>query len=156
MLVYLFRHGIAEPKRDDQPDDERVLTDEGKKKTRRIAEAMARFVDPPQALLTSPKVRARQTAELVGEAMDLSPQVLAVLGEQSAEPIAKALEHREESSVMMVGHEPTLSELATLLCLGRIEPGAVQLKKAGCCAIDRQGATGQLLFLTTPKLLLAQ
>ncbi|MBM4283082.1 MAG: phosphohistidine phosphatase SixA, partial [Deltaproteobacteria bacterium] len=73
MRVTLFRHGLAHDRSDPAcpADPERALTDEGKKKTRRAAKGLGVVGCRPTRILTSPYVRARQTAELVAEVLGL-------------------------------------------------------------------------------------
>src|SRR6185436_3496825 len=76
MEIYLLRHGIA-VERDAHrgPDEERALTDEGRRKVRRGAEAMRAMKLSCDVILSSPLVRARQTAEIVAESLRLKKQL---------------------------------------------------------------------------------
>jgi len=73
MQLLVFRHGIAEDDSAGGSDFSRQLTDEGVDRTRRAAAGLRKVAPSPQVILTSPKVRARQTADLAGEAFDRSP-----------------------------------------------------------------------------------
>lgn len=160
MLLYLLRHGIAE---DDAPtgrDEDRRLTEAGIKKTRKVLAALAGRIDPPALILTSPLARARQTAELAAEVfpkanLDDWP----VLADNDAQAILNVLDELSQvPAAMLVGHNPSFSELAEALC--RAEAGSINLKKAGCAALEVSyepaglaDAPARLLWLTTPKLL---
>ncbi len=157
-MIYLFRHGVAADRQPGMDDAARPLTDEGVEKTRAAAAGLVRLIETPEAILTSPKLRARQTAELLGEAFDLECAVFAPLGEGPAEAIIEALADRREPSLVLVGHEPDFSEATERLCFGGSH-GGVKLKKAGCAAVEigggdapRPGA-GQLRWLATGKML---
>ncbi len=156
MHVYLFRHGIAMDRQPGMTDADRPLTHEGIEKTRRAAAGWARAVDAPQIILTSPRQRAAQTAELAAEILGASVEVAHALGEQNVRAIIDVLEERDEDRVMVVGHEPTLSELAELLCFGQVF-GRLILKKAGGIAITTEGlprsGSGTLQWLATGKML---
>lgn len=132
MRLILFRHGIAEDAALEQPDADRSLTPEGVRKTRRAAAGLAHIIDRPDALLTSPKLRAAQTARIVGEAWSMEPCVLDALAEGPADTLRDALVSRQETCLCLVGHEPTLSDLAMLLTGG----GWLKLKKAGVIVLD--------------------
>ncbi|GAB4186176.1 MAG: phosphohistidine phosphatase SixA [Phycisphaeraceae bacterium] len=136
MRLYVFRHGIAEPSQPGVLDAGRELTPRGYERTLAAAQGLARFADRPQVILTSPKIRARQTAGILGDVFDLVPQIVEELGEGSAVQIIHMLRHREETSVMIVGHEPTLSEVIETLCTQKTLPGFIELKKAACALLD--------------------
>lgn len=137
MLVYLLRHGIAEDGSDAAPDASRRLTDEGVRKTRQCAKGLAKVIQPPEALFTSPKVRAVQTAEIVGDVLGVKPQVLDALSWPEVADIDSALKGVSVGSVMLVGHEPTLSGLIAWWCFGSHAGGVVVMKKAGCACVSR-------------------
>ncbi|MCC6683228.1 MAG: phosphohistidine phosphatase SixA [Phycisphaeraceae bacterium] len=168
MLLYLLRHGIAESDSASGLDADRRLTDDGRAKTRKVVAALALRMSPPQVILSSPLVRARQTAELAGEAFGVPVEIWDVLGGNHAGQILAELAQRQHqmtlpgslpgAGVMLVGHEPSLSEIIERL-LGSSLPGGVQMKKAGCAALEVRFEAGQvasalLLWLTTPKQLL--
>jgi len=156
----LFRHGIAEDAGPTQPDAERPLTSRGKTRTQAAAEGLAKVYDPPRRLLSSPKVRARQTAEIVAKALDCSVETWTPLSAGSAAALQQQLHGFDEPNLMLVGHEPTLSQLAELVCFGETW-GRLDLKKAGCAwleaPIGRQesGGPGQLQALLPPAALVA-
>lgn len=155
MQLILFRHGIAETRGGDMPDAERALTDKGIKRTRAAAKGLATLYDPPEVIWTSPKRRARETADLLGEAFDQHPESWDLLGDGDASDLQKALRKCDPSSVILVGHEPTFSELVELLCYGDIH-GWTDLKKAGCAVLDLDpGHSATLQALLPPHVLRA-
>jgi len=156
MQILLFRHGIAEDIGPDGTDASRRLTEEGVRKTTIIARGLTKFADSPNRIMTSPKQRAIQTAQLVGNAFGVQPEVTPLLGEENLQAIAGMLAKLPFHRVLIVGHEPTLSSLASWLCTGEIN-GFLGLKKAGCACIEWSNPTipATLIWLATPKLLLA-
>lgn len=159
MELLIFRHGIAEDSGPDGDDASRRLTDDGAQKTRQAAHGLTRFATRPHVLLTSPLVRARQTAAIVGDVFGLTAIVMKSLAYGPADAVIADLRHRREPCVMIVGHEPTLSRVAGMLCTGDEGIDFLQLKKAGCISLDApisdQRAPGgaKLLWLATPKML---
>lgn len=150
MKLLLFRHGIAEDQGADGDDASRALTREGMARTQSAARGLVRIADQPDVILTSPKRRARQTADIIAGLFDMQPQVLDALANGSVDAILKALATRTERNVMVVGHEPTFSELIERVCAGRVG-GFVQLKKAGCACVELQNGRGALHWLMMPR-----
>jgi phosphohistidine phosphatase len=164
MDLYLLRHGIAE----DQDfrfkhDSERPLTDEGRDKVKAIGRAMAVLGLTYDVILTSPFVRTLQTAEIIARQLDLEKCLvkcrhLAVGGDMSEVFSTLRTEHAEAESVLLVGHEPALSSLISMMVTGQ---GAydITMKKGGLCCLSvssfRYGRSACLEWLMTPKQLLA-
>jgi phosphohistidine phosphatase len=159
--LLVFRHGIAEDTAADGTDASRVLTAEGVSRTRKAARALTRLFDAPEVILTSPKARARQTAEAAAEAFGSPIEVLDELADGPPEPVLRALARRSEETVMIVGHEPMLSELVEHVCTGGRSRGFVDLRKAGCACLEvtfgpgGDAAEATLLWLATAKMLRA-
>jgi phosphohistidine phosphatase len=127
----LIRHGIAEDVSPDGRDEYRRLTQEGVNKTRKVAKALAKQIHAPGRLLYSPKIRAAQTASLLSDALGLEGEALPELANGPAEAVLRWCTEQElPERVMLVGHEPTLSEFAELICFGQTY-GRLRLKKAG-------------------------
>lgn len=164
MQIILFRHGIAQEGHPGLPDAERALTHRGIERTMMAARGLARVADKPDAILTSPKVRATQTAALLGDVFDMVPQVIDALASERVEAIIEMLEERRENEVLLVGHEPTMSGLVERLCAGEDLGGLggfVELKKAGAALVeapvrrDEPGTRGVLHWLMPPRMLRA-
>ena len=162
MNLFLLRHGMAVEQTipEFKLDSDRPLTPEGRKKTGRIAAILSGLQISFDLILTSPYVRARQTAEIVVE----------VLGAQKALEIGKnlapgntlkqliaELNHRSTplNEVLLVGHEPELSCLISILVTGKTGL-ALELKKSGLCKLEigtlRYGRCATLQWLLAPKL----
>ena len=118
MLVYLCRHAQAAP---GDPDELRPLTPEGTDDARRLGERLAAKHEPPTVVLSSPLLRARQTAEAMARATGVELRI-----EPRLSPGATAENLREAVSdcptpVATVGHQPDCSEIA--LALTGADPG---------------------------------
>jgi phosphohistidine phosphatase len=114
MRLLVIRHSQAAPARS-RPDAERPLTSEGERRFRDAARGLARLVPSPDALLTSPVVRARQTAALAAAAWGLEPVVEDAVA-SGVDAILDLL-HRypRDASIVLIGHEPTVSGLVAQL-----------------------------------------
>lgn len=158
MEIYLLRHGIAEDGHAGQPDSERALTSEGKKKLRAVLRTVHKAGIAPSLIMTSPYRRALQTAELAAEILDYKSELLRSSAlEPGSQPAAVWEEirvHHDESGILLAGHEPLFSSLtAYLLGSPRLR---VDFKKGAvaCVEIDRFGnePQGALRWMITPKL----
>jgi phosphohistidine phosphatase len=167
MKILLLRHGIAvEPGAAGiMQDSERALNPEGRSKTRRIARALVRLGVRPDAILTSPYVRARQTAEIVADELGLKKRLLLcepLASGGDAKRLIAAINKQfpKAESLLLVGHEPDLSLLAALLLTGRPGGAQIELKKSGLCLLTtealRPGRCATLEWLAPPKLLLGK
>jgi phosphohistidine phosphatase len=145
MILYILRHGIAEDEAPKGDDRARRLTSRGRARMRAAAAGMRALGIRFDALLTSPFVRAVETAAIVAEVYggEPAPQELpALAGGTSPAETARALRpFVRNEHVMIVGHEPGLSGLASLLLAGSPTAVSIELKKGGLIALD----TGQLL-----------
>ena len=161
MNLYLLRHGLAtEPSvRRLAKDSERSLTPEGKRKMRQIAKSMKALELSFDLILSSPYLRARQTAEIVASAFR-ADQKLVLAEELTPGASAKGLIHRINSlnptpeNLLLVGHEPSLSQLISLWVAG--DPySSITLKKGGLCRLAvealQPGRCATLEWLLTPK-----
>jgi phosphohistidine phosphatase len=160
--LYLVRHAIAEERGSAWPDDaKRPLSEEGIKKWRRQAAGLVAFKARPDLILTSPFVRARQTADYLAAAWPKSPKVVeidALRADARPRDVPKALEpYGKHASLALVGHEPHLGELAALL-IGLKTPQP--FRKGGVALIDvailpPPPGSGTLQWWLTPRLLRA-
>jgi phosphohistidine phosphatase len=156
--LLLVRHAAAVPSgTPGVPDDQRPLTPKGRDKFRVAATGLARITDRPDALLTSPLPRARETAEIAARAFKrIEPTIEPALARGSVDGIVAALgAQRPDATVAIVGHEPTLSALlARLLGAARGEPLA--FKKGGAALVDLPdgpSGAGRLIWFLKPQLL---
>src|SRR5215470_9509279 len=125
MDLYLLRHGIAVA--GDEPgiasDSERPLTPKGIKRMRKAATGIRRLGIGFDTILTSPLIRARQTAEIVAEALGLQGQLQEISGlapDSSVENLLFGLTRfQNREHLILVGHQPLLSETAVFLLRGK-------------------------------------
>ena len=136
MRVFFFRHGLAEAGHAGLRDFDRPLTAEGQARLADVGRAMRRLKIIPHIILTSPLVRARQTAESVAPALGATVEVSDELRSGATYDDFERLIRRFGGieCLMLVGHEPDLSEVAAAL-IGA-ESGALVLKKAGLIRVD--------------------
>jgi phosphohistidine phosphatase len=157
--LVIVRHAIAED-RDGLhwPDDgERPLTAAGADRFARAARGLARLVPEVEAVLSSPAVRAWQTAELLErEAGWPAPEPCDALAVGRA-PEAVLASLAGHGSAAVVGHEPQLSEFASLLLVGDPDAAAIELKKGGAvvlaCPYGALPGRAVLRWSASPKML---
>ena len=159
--LYFVRHGLAEERGDAWPDDtKRPLTEEGMSRLRKAVRGLAGMGVSIDVVLTSPLVRARQTADLLAGGLDPRPSIvnvdsLAPAGSYAA-VLADLEKHSRKCRLALVGHEPMLGELAARL-IGSRHP--IEFKKGGVCRIDVEdlppAGPGDLRWMLTPKILRA-
>ena len=142
MLIFLVRHaraGDRDPER--WPDDSlRPLTNMGRKIHAQMSRALSRLECVPDCVLTSPWVRALQTAELMVEEMEVKRKPVvcdALIGDVDVAAIARDISTLgPATAVALVGHEPWMSELASQL-LGRSASSvAIDFPKSGVIGLD--------------------
>jgi len=158
MIVYILRHAIAAERGTGGFDDrDRPLTEEGIEKMNAAAESFPSLIGEVDLIAASPYRRARETAVIAARHLNAEKRILLVdslaPGGATNDLIAFLNERRKLSAVMLVGHEPDLSMLASSL-LG-IDRSAIELKKGSLCALSLNGTIaaggGSLLFLLQPK-----
>jgi len=158
MQLLIIRHGIAvERGTPGIPDEDRPLTPEGETKFAEAAKGLASLVDRPGALLTSPLLRAKQTAALAAAAWSrIEPKETAALAGGSFEEQAAVLDrYPRDATVAVVGHEPHVSALLARL-LGSRHDDRLAFKKGGAALVDvpgRLAGGGQLVWFLPPKAL---
>jgi len=156
MFLLLLRHGIAAPLGGKVTrDEDRPLTTEGARRFRQVAAALVRLAPKPRAILTSPLLRARQTAEIAAEGWgDLCPEVLPALRTGDPRGLRKALgRFSDDDTVLLVGHEDWISELAAHL-LGGQSGRAFRFRKGGVALIELESAEatrGTLIWFIPPR-----
>ena len=160
MTLYLLRHGIAEDKTVDKPDRDRTLTPRGRARMRRAAVGLRVLVGHVDEIFTSPYPRAAETAAIAAASLPKGPKprTLDALahGTSPMEALRLLRSVAKGEHVMLVGHEPELSRLASLLLTGSIDGMHLDLKKGGCIAIDIRTLAprvASLAWLATPRTL---
>jgi len=158
MRLLIVRHGIAVPHGTPEvPEDERPLTKRGVKRFRAAARGLARLCRRPDALLTSPLVRARQTADIAAEAWGkVEPVDERALAGGTFEQIASAVEaHGDAKLIALFGHEPDVSSLVARL-VGSNASDRLTFKKGGAALLEvpgRMAGGGSLLWYLPPRVL---
>jgi phosphohistidine phosphatase len=149
MQLYFLRHGEADWPGWTKPDDERPLTDFGKKEVRQVGKLLNRLKAKPDLIVTSPLPRALQTAEAAAEELKTK-----LRQDEALEPgfgiseLSTVLKRHRSKALMLVGHEPDFSSVISALT-----GGFVKMSKAGVALIDVDPETekGRLLWLFPPK-----
>jgi phosphohistidine phosphatase len=161
MEIYILRHGIAVERGTAgyKKDSDRPLTDEGEEKTSQIAKAILTMDLKFDLILSSPYVRAQQTAQIVAAELDEEVTFTDFLvPDGNPLELIREINDEKPQRVLLVGHEPDLSQLISILMTGDSE-SSIELKKGGLCKLtaDRLtfGKCATLNWLLTPKQLRA-
>jgi phosphohistidine phosphatase len=163
MDVYLVRHAIGATRDSTQwPDDsERPLTPEGEARFRNAARGLRRVAPKVDVVLSSPYVRAWQTAEILEREAGWPAPERAQELEATRYPAdaVELLRRHASNSVALVGHEPCLSHLASLLLAGDEHAVAIELKKGAVVFLtvnpEVRPGSAFLRWNVTPKILRA-
>jgi phosphohistidine phosphatase len=160
MRLVIIRHAIAVPRgTPDMPDDDRPLTPRGRKRFRRAARGLTAVLKRPNALLSSPLPRARETAEIAAKAWGgVEVTDTPALAGGTFEELAVALApYGANDTVAIVGHEPDLSELLARL-VGTAHAERLEFRKGGAARVDIPGLLsdgGSLVWFLPPRVLRA-
>jgi phosphohistidine phosphatase len=161
MQLFIVRHGIAVDREDPKcpADPDRYLTEEGIEKTRQVAKGVAEVGAIPELMITSPYVRAWQTAEIFAEELEYSKQKirksdLLLPGAEPLQLFRELAKDKDFSVVFVFGHAPHLDDL--LATAVGTKHHITSLKKAGVALVELRRLvppSGELVWLATPKLL---
>ena len=149
MQLYFLRHGEADWPGWTKPDDERPLTDFGKKEVRQVGKFLNRLKVKPNLIVTSPLPRALQTGEAAAEQLKTK-----LRRDEALEPgfgiteLRSVLKRHHSKALMLVGHEPDFSSVISALT-----GASLKLSKAGVALVDfdPEIEKGRLLWLFPPK-----
>ncbi len=155
--LYLLRHGIAvDHGTPGIAEDERPLTPKGIERVEQVAEGLRQVGVKPDAILTSPLPRARRTADIVARVIDIEDRLSnadALRPPATAASIRNWLSTRTEGELMLVGHNPNLTELLGLLLGIAADRLPFDLKKGGIAQLSSDGSGDYRLdWLATPRL----
>jgi phosphohistidine phosphatase len=158
MQVYLLRHGIAEEARPGKSDADRELTADGRRKLRETLRVASQADMQPTLLLSSPLLRAMQTAQIAAQALHYQKEIVktnVLLPNSRFETVWDEIRvHRDERELLLVGHDPLFSQLAGYL-LGTPEL-QVDFKKGAVLRVDFESVgpkpRGVLRWFLTSKL----
>jgi phosphohistidine phosphatase len=159
MILYIVRHGIAVNRGASgaPAEAERPLTPEGVRKTHATALGLRTLGVKPDVLITSPYVRAAQTAEIFAEALGYSPEKIrvseALKPAENPADIVRELSRLKAKEVMCCGHAPHVDLLIAHLAGARVP--FTEMKKAGVACFEHAAAHGrwELRWILTPKML---
>jgi phosphohistidine phosphatase len=149
--LWLLRHADAEP-HGTREDSQRRLTERGERQARVAGLALASLGESFQTVLFSPKVRARQTAEIAaeswgeGERSRLAEHAPLAGGFGGAQALAAMAGIEPDGRLLLIGHEPDLSRV-----IGDLTGARADVKKGGLAVIRLEGAGGELLVLMRPR-----
>ena len=149
MQLYFFRHGEADWPNWTKPDDERPLTDSGKKEVRQVAKFLDRLKVRPDLIVSSPLPRASQTAKIAAECLKAKLREDESLAPGFGMSELRTLLRRHRSKVLtLVGHEPDFTTV-----ISGLTGASLKLSKAGVAMvdIDPDSEEGRLLWLFPPK-----
>ena len=135
MLLDLLRHADAgDPEAWDRPDAERPLSDKGRKQAKRLGDHLASIGFRAESIITSPKLRAAETAELVAEKIDAKVTIDDRLAGPLDIDVLEAIlgDAGEPDEAMLVGHDPDFSELLSVLCAA----AGVTMRKGALARIE--------------------
>jgi len=161
MELYLMRHGLAVERgtRGFEDDAARPLTPKGRRQLRKIAGAIKKLERDFDLILASPFLRAKQTAEIVATELKLKKCLKLTNALAPGGLVAILLRQLKRykpapKKVLLVGHEPDLSRLVSLLATGGLQL-QLDFKKAGLCKLEAEklsaGQCAALAWLLTPK-----
>jgi phosphohistidine phosphatase len=161
MDLYVLRHGIALERgtRGFEDDSARPLTPKGRRQLRKLSPVIGKLAGDINLILSSPLARARQTAEIVAAELKLRKRLkfsnaLAPGGAPALLVRQLSREKPRPEKVLLVGHEPDLGRLVSLLTCGNTSL-QLDFKKAGLCKLEaeklRAGKCAVLAWLLTPK-----
>ena len=163
MKIYLMRHGIAnEPDGTSfEVDSQRPLTAKGRDKIKLIARTLKELDIKPNLILSSPYIRAEQTATILAKEFDRKKNLkfsdLLVPDGKPEAIIGEIVENYLVGELVIVGHEPCLSLLISTLVAGRSEL-AINIKKGGVCCLSTDDLSlerrATIEWLLPPKILL--
>jgi phosphohistidine phosphatase len=156
MRLLFVRHAIASPLGGRVTRDEnRPLTEQGRRRFQRVAAGLVRLGPHPRAILASPLLRARQTAEILARAWgDQRPEITPALAQGDIRDIRRALAgFDDKDTVVLVGHENWMSEFTAQLLDGK-SGRTFRYRKGGVALVEvepGEGARGTLVWFIPPR-----
>lgn len=150
MQLYFLRHGEADWPDWKKSDDERPLTDFGKKEMRGVSKFLARLKVQPHLIVTSPLPRASQTAEIAAKHLKAKVREDELLAPGfGMSELRTVLKRHPATAIMLVGHEPDFTTV-----ISGLTGASLKLSKAGVALVDVDPDSdhGKLLWLFPPKI----
>ena len=160
MELFVIRHGIAQQleRENEFSDEKRTLTKEGRERLSEEVKGLRKLGVEFDLMLTSPLIRAVETAEIIAAAMGLGKKDVRTTANLAPGAPANVLfaeikSHAGAESIALVGHQPDLGILASRIIQSEVD--AIQLKKGGVCCINLSQTVptlrGELVWLLTPR-----
>ena len=149
MNLYLVQHGEAKT---DQEDPKRPLSDEGRRNTKNSAEIAAKLKIAPKEILHSEKLRAQETAEILGEKLHVPIRQEPGLSPNDSVEAWRDRLAREEKDLLLVGHLPFMERLISLFLAGDKERLPVRFRKGGVVCLEKNGGLWRLLWALWPEM----
>lgn len=141
MDIILWRHADAAPvKNDSEADSERRLTHKGRKQATAMAAWLDRHLPDGVKVFSSPAIRAQETAQALGRKFVTIPEL--ILGADAAQLLHIAGWPHSRCAVLIVGHQPTLGRVASLLLLG--EESELSMRKASIMWITNRARENEI------------
>jgi phosphohistidine phosphatase len=165
MNLYIIRHAIAveADTSNEEEDLQRPLTDKGREKMKKITQGLWELDIQPDLILSSPSMRTMETARILASRLDVKKDKLIatnhLLSTGSPEELIKEINEKysELENIALVGHEPHLNKLISVLLFGKAGL-SLTLKKGGVChlAVDtlQYGKCATLNWLMAPSQLI--
>lgn len=158
MVIYFLRHANAGSKHFSDPakDEKRPLDKVGEEQSHDVGRALAYLGVAADVIISSPLTRSRQTAEIVAQEIGHEEKVLlddALRPEASFEQFRALLgRHREKLALMVVGHDPSMTEFVNRVLSGGAPMAAIEMKKGGVAKVEKELRRPVVLrWLLTPK-----
>jgi len=161
MQLYIVRHGLAIDREDPKcpPDPDRYLTEEGIEKTKQVAQGVVALGAIADLLMSSPYVRAMQTAEIFAAVLEYPKEKirrtdLLLPGSEASLFYKELAKDKQSSTIFCFGHAPQLDDLVAAGIGSKQQ--VTSLKKAGVALVELKRVSppsGQLVWLATPKML---
>lgn len=156
MEIYFLRHAEAQEKKEGMNDEERPLTSFGASTISNVAKSLTRNIDSFDLILTSPLLRARQTADIMGNIFHNKERIKEsqnlLVGTEPSRLLDEIKKHKKLKRLLIVGHQPHLGICVSYLT-GESEDRA-DIKKGGCALVkmeDFKRAKGKLIWIKTPS-----
>ena len=156
MNLYILRHAIAVPRGTPRfKDENRPLTKDGARKMKAVAEGMRGLKLKFDRIVTSPWLRARQTADIVAKTFHQEVEIWkSLIPSEDPRQLIAALRKSNDEDLLLVGHEPHLSQFISVLISGG--PGTqIEFKKGGLCKVRSDdliyGQCATLQWLLAPS-----
>ena len=155
--LIVVRHGIAIPRETPGvPDEDRPLTPKGERRIQQVARGLKALDLDPERIVSSPLPRALRTAELIAEVLDRSQRIETsemLRPEATGSSLRTWLETRLDDSLMIVGHNPSLTDFIGLAIGLNDAILPLELKKGGVAAFEIRAHRYHLEWFATPRLL---